>query len=101
VKSGQTIVVGGLIKDKDEKTMKKMPFFGDIPILGAMFRHRDQTKDERELIVFITPHIIGYQEAVNLAKSDTVIPPLSVSREQSVAVSRKEEVDNLLERWEN
>lgn len=101
VKSGQTIVVGGLIRDKNEKTVKKVPFFGDIPLLGALFRHRDETKEERELLVFITPHIVDYQEAVNLAKGEAVFSRMPAHREQSATVARKEEIDNMLERWEN
>lgn len=101
VKNGETIVVGGLIRNKDDKTQKKIPFFGDIPLLGAFFRHRDETKEERELIVFITPHIVGYQEAVALAKGEDVFAGTTGSREQSSPVSKKQEVDNMLERWEN
>ncbi|HTY44951.1 MAG TPA: secretin N-terminal domain-containing protein [Patescibacteria group bacterium] len=59
VKDGDTVVVGGLIHTDKEIVSKKVPFLGDIPIMGALFRHKNQSIDlDRELLVFITPHII-------------------------------------------
>ncbi|MDP3732308.1 MAG: hypothetical protein Q8R31_04695, partial [Candidatus Omnitrophota bacterium] len=59
VRDGETIVLGGLIHIDKQVTSKKLPILGDIPFLGALFRHKSKTKDlERELIVFITPHIV-------------------------------------------
>lgn len=101
VKDGETIVVGGLIRTKEETTIKKMPIFADIPIVGALFRHKDKTTEDRELIVFITPHIIGGRDAATLARVESLSLPASPVREQSNAFVRKEEVDNMLERWEN
>ncbi|MCM8779629.1 MAG: hypothetical protein NC914_00530 [Candidatus Omnitrophica bacterium] len=64
VKDGQTIVIGGLIRNKKQKVVTKLPFFGDIPLVGNLFRHTDTTPDvERELIVFITPHIVKEGES--------------------------------------
>jgi len=58
VKDGETVVIGGLIKAKHEGGLKKLPFFGDIPILGAAFRYKSKDNTDRELIVFITPTIV-------------------------------------------
>ncbi|MFH0940652.1 MAG: secretin N-terminal domain-containing protein [Candidatus Omnitrophota bacterium] len=101
VKDGETIVVGGLIRTNEETTISKMPIVGDIPIIGALFRHKNSTKEERELIVFITPRIIGFDNASTFAKNDITSSGLMPYREQSSAVSRKEAVDNMLERWDN
>ncbi|HAJ56864.1 MAG TPA: hypothetical protein DCL35_03730 [Candidatus Omnitrophica bacterium] len=101
VKNGETIVVGGLIRTNDETTVNKIPVLGDIPIIGALFRHKDKTVEERELIVFITPHIIGGNDAVALARADIPSMPLAPFREQSSLIARKEQIDNMLERWEN
>jgi len=101
VKDGETIVVGGLIRTNDETTVNKMPIIGDIPIIGALFRHKNSTKEERELIVFITPRIIGFDNASSFAKNDVTSSGLMPYREQSSPVSRKEAVDNMLERWDN
>lgn len=54
----QTIVIGGLIDDKNTVTTHKVPFLGDIPVLGNLFRTRTTTRDKTNLIVFITPYII-------------------------------------------
>ncbi len=59
VKDGETIVIGGLIRNQDYETVTKLPILGDIPFIGGAFRHKDKTKGiQRELLVFITPHII-------------------------------------------
>lgn len=59
VKDGETVMLGGIIHTDKSVVTKKLPILGDIPFLGALFRHKNKSKDiERELIVFITPHII-------------------------------------------
>ncbi len=59
VRDGETIIAGGLIHGKKIETFSKVPLLGDIPFLGALFKHKNKEKDiERELLVFITPHII-------------------------------------------
>jgi type IV pilus assembly protein PilQ len=104
VKDGETIVVGGLIRNRLEKTVKKMPILGDIPLIGMMFRHTDNSEEERELLVFITPRIAGLENAAMLAQAAVARPvgtSRSAGREQPIGVSRKRQVDNMLERWEN
>jgi type IV pilus assembly protein PilQ len=101
VKNGETIVVGGLIRTNEETTIRKMPLIGDVPLIGALFRHKDKTSEERELIVFITPRIIGNADAIALARTDPASLPLVPLREQADGITRKEEIDNMLERWEN
>ena len=61
VKDGETVMLGGIIHNNKVVTNKKLPILGDIPLIGALFRHRGGDSDkniERELIIFITPHII-------------------------------------------
>jgi type II secretory pathway component GspD/PulD (secretin) len=55
---GETVAIGGLISAHDTKTENKIPWFGDMPWVGALFRARFQTKQRRELVVILTPHII-------------------------------------------
>jgi len=55
---GQTIVLGGLIKDKYTTTVDKIPGLGDIPILGYLFKTRKKEKQKVNLMVFMTPHVI-------------------------------------------
>jgi len=55
---GETMVVGGLIRRADTKIENKIPYFGDIPYLGAAFRYRTQVQERREVIFIVTPHIV-------------------------------------------
>ncbi len=57
VKDGQTIVIGGLIQDKINDTIKKVPLLGDIPIAGALFRRTVKEKSKTELLIFLTPYV--------------------------------------------
>jgi general secretion pathway protein D len=54
----QTIVIGGLIRDDYVKTENKVPFLGDIPILGWLFKYQSRTLDKTNLMIFLTPHIL-------------------------------------------
>jgi len=57
-RNGQTIVLGGLIGTNIQATENKIPFLGDIPLLGRLFRSNGTTEQKTNLLVFITPHII-------------------------------------------
>ena len=67
VKDGQTVVIGGLIQSRDEERKTKVPFLGDIPILGIPFRSHKISNIKTELLIIITPHVIPGEryEAVN------------------------------------
>ena len=54
----QTIVLGGLIQDDITEAMKKVPFFGDIPGLGRLFRSTSKSRTKSNLLVFLRPTII-------------------------------------------
>ncbi len=58
VKNGESIIIGGLVKNKEGKTISKVPLLGDIPILGHAFRHEDTTTDKINLVVILTPYIL-------------------------------------------
>jgi type II secretory pathway component GspD/PulD (secretin) len=59
VKDGVTIVIGGLIKDELIDSVNKVPFLGDLPLAGFVFRNKDKLTRKTELVVFLTPHIIS------------------------------------------
>jgi len=82
---GETVVLGGLIRNDKQVTKTKMPILGDIPILGMMFRGKDMSKnEERELLVFITPHIIKDQTG-SLSKKRTIKVTTAGNRQRSQA----------------
>lgn len=66
VKDNQTVVIGGLMQEKDEDNITKVPILGDIPILGWLFKYKTAGKKKTNLLVFITPHIV--KEAEDIAK---------------------------------
>jgi general secretion pathway protein D len=57
IHNGQTIVIGGLMEDRIADAVRKVPFLGDIPLLGALFRRTQKTKVKTELLIFLTPHV--------------------------------------------
>ena len=59
LKDGETLLMGGLIKKEGSNQKTKLPILGDIPIIGNAFRWKFDDVQERELLVFLTPHIIG------------------------------------------
>ena len=68
---GQTLVIGGMIQHREEKSETGVPFLRKIPILGYLFRKPKYTKSTDELILFLTPYIVTtYQEAETLSKPD-------------------------------
>ena len=59
IKDGETLVIGGLIRETDAKTVQKIPVLGDLPIIGAAFRSSSTGKTKTELVIMITPKIIN------------------------------------------
>jgi type IV pilus assembly protein PilQ len=85
VRDGDTIVLGGLIKTETQLVKTKMPVLGDIPVLGMLFRGKDQSKNqERELLVFITPHIVK-DEGSPLSSRKNAKVPARENRQRSQA----------------
>ena len=60
LKSGETLVIGGLIRSEDIENITRIPILGEIPLIGELFVLHNKTHEETELIIFITPHIIEY-----------------------------------------
>jgi general secretion pathway protein D len=65
VKNGQTIVISGILRSEDSDVLRKVPLLGDIPLLGRLFRSRDKTVKETELVVFITPVVVDNVDDVD------------------------------------
>jgi type IV pilus assembly protein PilQ len=55
---GETLVIGGLIDEQATEDLSRIPFIGEIPIIGALFTHKTSNTTKTELLVFITPHIM-------------------------------------------
>lgn len=62
IKSGSTIVIGGLMRDDKTTIEKKIPLLGDLPLVGGLFRFQRDQVQKTNLLIFITPHVLGNQE---------------------------------------
>ncbi len=63
VDDGQTVVIGGVYEFSDRESVSKVPFLGDVPFLGNLFKKRGRSKDKAELLVFVTPKILRVAKA--------------------------------------
>ena len=59
VGNGETVVLGGVFKSEDIQSVNKVPFFGDIPYIGAFFRNEVNSHKKTELLIFVTPRILA------------------------------------------
>lgn len=93
---GQTIVLGGLIRDDETKTVSKVPLLGDIPLLGYLFRASGTSKTKQNLLVFLQPSLVrdGASAAEMSQRQYTAIRTLDMN------VSRNGKVTRLPERVE-
>lgn len=66
--NNQTVVLGGLIRNDVNESNDKVPFLGDIPLLGALFRTKSKNNQQTNLVIYITPHIVQDSAYINLDK---------------------------------
>ena len=59
VGNGETVVLGGVFRTEDIESVTKVPFFGDIPYVGRLFRNESNSKTKTETLIFITPRILA------------------------------------------
>ena len=64
VNDGQTVVLGGILETTSRDTSTKVPYLGDIPVLGNLFKQTSKTDNKDELLIFVTPKIV--REGVNV-----------------------------------
>ena len=70
VKSGETVVIGGMIQDDSEYDTAKVPILGDIPLLGWLFKTKNTTSQKTNLFIFITPRIIQKPEDASIINEE-------------------------------
>lgn len=80
VRDSQTVVIGGLMQEKEEEKLTKMPFLGDIPVIGWLFQEKNVTKNKTNLLVFLTPNVV--KEPARLAE-------ITRDKEREFGVSEK------------
>jgi len=80
VKDGESIFIGGLIRDRNEKTAKQIPILGDIPLIGSLFKRSTNTLSKTETIIVITPRIITYRNVEILQKEKDKIDSIKMDK---------------------
>jgi general secretion pathway protein D len=82
-----TVVIGGLIRDDKSTTVKKVPLFGDLPVIGGLFRVDGDRIEKTNLLLFITPHILtdedALEEITELKRQQTLPAEESIEEELS------------------
>jgi type IV pilus assembly protein PilQ len=58
VNNGDTVVLGGIYEQITRDEVDKVPFLGDLPLIGYFFRHSLESDEKRELLIFVTPKIL-------------------------------------------
>ncbi|QND78704.1 type IV pilus secretin PilQ family protein [Pseudoxanthomonas mexicana] len=62
IEDGQTVVIGGVYEFSDRSSIAKVPFLGDIPFLGNLFKKKGRSKEKAELLIFVTPKVLRVAE---------------------------------------
>ena len=89
LRNGQSFAIAGLIQDDFNDTLKALPGVGSIPIIGALLRSTDYQRNQTELVVFITVHLVEPGPATNIAlPTDRVVPPTPA---QAIGLGHNEE----------
>ncbi len=65
VEDGQTVSIGGVYEFSERSDLSKVPFLGDLPILGNLFKKRGRNRDKAELLIFVTPKVLRVAQRVN------------------------------------
>jgi type IV pilus assembly protein PilQ len=63
IENGGTVVIGGIFEQTDREDITKVPFLGDVPYLGNLFKARSKTSNKTELLIFITPKVVSDRSA--------------------------------------
>jgi general secretion pathway protein D len=70
VQDKQTVIIGGLMQEREDEKVTKVPFLGDIPLLGWLFKTKNVEKDKINLVVFITPHVVREADKLSLLSQE-------------------------------
>lgn len=100
LKDGQCMVIGGLLNTNSSNSIVKLPFLGDLPLVGGLFRYNNKSKSNQELLIFLTPHIIDEQNQ-DILKSDHSSQLEGATTAVKDDTRRIEDVDQILNIYES
>jgi type IV pilus assembly protein PilQ len=83
----ETIVIGGVYKQIKGKTVERIPFLGDLPIVGGLFRHTNENTKRSELLIFVTPKIVDQTKAMVLSTNEQRLNQMSLEVDKGVNLS--------------
>jgi len=89
---GQTVVIGGLMRNDTGEVVSKIPLLGDIPLLGNLFKHKTSQSQKTELVIFMTPHVV---------QSPTMLASLATHEQNHMLLPKsysEQELDRFLEK---
>ncbi|HEY0651042.1 type II and III secretion system protein family protein, partial [Phenylobacterium sp.] len=75
LRDGESFTIAGLLKEEYENQVRQFPFVGEIPILGALFRSNGYRRDETELVIVVTPHLVTPRRGQIATPGDSFVPP--------------------------
>jgi pilus assembly protein CpaC len=76
LRDGQSFMLGGLLQNTSLTAQDQLPWLGDVPVLGAMFRSSEYKKNETDLVIVVTPHVVRPMSPANVARTplDNTVP---------------------------
>jgi len=92
-RNGQTVVLGGLISDATANAVSKLPYIGDIPVLGNLFKFNNDRKDKINLLIFLTPRVVRDEEGLHDLSVDQRDRFKRYLQQQKTGPRRKEQLD--------
>ena len=92
VKSGETILLGGLLKDEEIKSIRQIPFLAKLPVLGELFKTRSIDKRETEIVIAITPIIVNDEDGKPQVQMQKLTPRL---QQELSRLQNEKEVSNI------
>jgi general secretion pathway protein D len=70
VNNGESVILGGLIENKNEKSIEKIPYVGDVPLIGELFKNRLNNNQVKNLVVIVTPYIIPKDKDLTYVRNE-------------------------------
>jgi pilus assembly protein CpaC len=75
LRDGESFMVAGLLKEDYQNQIRQFPFVGDMPVLGALFRSSGYQREETELVIVVTPHLVSPRRGKIVGPGDAYVPP--------------------------
>jgi pilus assembly protein CpaC len=75
LRDGESFTIAGLLKDDYQNDIRQFPWLGEVPVLGTLFRSTDFQRDETELVIVVTPHLVVPRKVAAAEPSDHFVPP--------------------------